>query len=88
MRNNVGVHRGVSRQRENALGQLTYYIEAFLEDPQGGWRWRVFNNGEGMIEFAYQEYRDGEWVKGEFQGWPSSEVDALIAAVQVVRDSS
>jgi hypothetical protein len=69
------------------MGNLTYYVEAFIESPSNGYHWRVFNNGEGMIEFDYQEHKDGQWHSLKFQGWPSSEIDALIKALDVVRNS-
>lgn len=67
-------------------GSMTYYQEAFIEDPTLGCRWRVFNNGEGMIEFQYQEWKDGNWVSDKFIGLPASEADAICRAIQSVKD--
>lgn len=73
------------------MGSLTYYREAFLEDPNAGYRWRIWNNGEGMLEFDYQELKPGadgaQWVSLPFHGMPAGEADAICRAIQDVKDS-
>jgi hypothetical protein len=69
------------------MGSLSYYVEAFVEEPSLGYRWRVWNNGEGSIEFAYQEFKDGQWLSRTFQGIPADSTDKFIAAITAVKDS-
>lgn len=69
------------------MGALTQYVEAFIEEPRAGYRWRIYNNGEGMICFDYQEFQAGNWVNRPFSGVPADEAESVIAAINAVKHS-